>query len=84
MLISIKDTKTGEVRDCDLGADYDETFDAYDWEDGNYACDCNRAQLFAAADGDYDANFNDFPCGTGRFIVVAAIRDGELVYTEEN
>ncbi len=30
------------------------------WEEGNYSCDCNRADFFGLADRDNEAGF---PCG---------------------
>lgn len=40
------------------------------WEEGNYACDCNRSIL------------KSWPCSGEKIIVVSLRRDGEEVYTE--
>lgn len=41
----------------------DGVLDLFMWEDGNYACDCNRALLFKG--------IQDHPCGSDRFDVLS-------------
>lgn len=63
--VTLKDTQTGEVRTITQDYGYPE-FDVNDpenehyiwfyWEEGNYACDCNRYTVF------YDDGI-DYPCG---------------------
>lgn len=68
----IKDTLTGEVREQNgesplrQGEDQPCTFI---WEEGNYACDCNRGLFFLRAIGDDDEDDTRTPCGDGRYLV---------------
>ena len=69
--VSITDTTTGETR---LHHDKyeDESADnwpPFNWTEGDYACDCNRALFFARAN-DAKAPDPNIPCGHGRYTVV--------------
>lgn len=44
----------------------------YMWEEGNYACDCNRARFFAKAGGE-EAPYID--CGNDKYEIVAIRRE---------
>ena len=47
------------------------------WEDGNYACDCNRSIFL------HELNFDEaWPCSNGKIKVVWLKCDGEQVYSE--
>jgi hypothetical protein len=40
----------------------------YQWSDGNYSCDCNRALFFARAGGEEEP---EVECGEGAYAIVA-------------
>ena len=47
----------------------------YNWIDGNYSCDCNRAMIMRLSD--------DFPCNVGENEIHAKItQDGVIVYED--
>lgn len=47
------------------------------WEDGNYACDCNRSIFL------YSLNYdNALPCSNGKITVISLKQDGVEVYKE--
>lgn len=79
----IRENATGEIRE------YKDTLDVtedgvpndYIWEDGNYACDCNRATFFGS---EYvDDGRKHFPCGHTAFSVNLRRDDtGEIFYRE--
>lgn len=66
--VTLKDTQTGEVRTITQTFGYPE-FDVNDpenehhvwyyWEEGNYACDCNRYSVFHNGGTDYPCNSED-------------------------
>ena len=51
------------------------------WEDGNYACDCNRALFFAWAVGDDDPEQG---CGDEAFSIRVETKNGLLLYEDDN
>jgi hypothetical protein len=53
--------------------------DDFGWSEGNFSCDCNRAQFFAEAKGLRDP---DLPCSDGRFSVRVAANDGSTIYSD--
>ena len=46
MYPTLKDTKTGSVKDAGIG--WDGSY--WSWTDGNYGCDCNKALAFFGRD----------------------------------
>lgn len=74
--ITIQDTQTGEIRFYYYPLEWEDSSD-YLWCEGNYACDCNRAQFFASVEGEPDPNY---PCNTlsdnPRFVALAAYVPG--------
>jgi hypothetical protein len=50
------------------------------WEDGNYACDCNRARFFDEAAGVTRENYDHVPCTGKRYHIV--ITQGDLTYQD--
>lgn len=54
VLVHIRKNKTGEVRihKDDLYLREDGSPNMFMWEDGNYACDCNRRLFFARVNGE--------------------------------
>ena len=66
-----RDTKTGRTgvwteEPCEVGSVWQDRgeWNAYMWQDGNYACDCNRALYFIES--------QDPPCGSERFVIEEA------------
>jgi hypothetical protein len=67
-----------------LWEDDDGRINPFIWEEGNYACDCNRALcFFPAARLEFDAGGDLLsPCGDGRYriVLMKAIRqDGTII-----
>lgn len=55
---------------------------SYWWDEGNAACDCNRAWWFA--DAGPEARNDGEKCGHGRFTVLSIkVPSGEVVYSEK-
>ncbi|HEX5016541.1 MAG TPA: hypothetical protein VFX15_03025 [Actinomycetes bacterium] len=83
--VHITDATTGETREHVEQGRWDETAE-FLWEDGNFACDCNRFLWFERAAGkdpnaaDYEGEDQD--CGMERYSVVIKV-DGEIVYSED-
>jgi len=66
----IRENSTGVVREYTMPAplEKEEKLSTWIWEEGNYACDCNRRLFFGYAIGeDYDDI--DHPCGDSLFSV---------------
>lgn len=63
---------------------YDETFDPdpdsgseYNWTEGNFSCDCNRALFFGLLIGEVEHGRD---CGEDRFTVLTAVcDDGQII-----
>lgn len=62
--VRIRDTTTGIERTIEKPGEWDDGSD-FMWNEGNYACDCNRRLFFARAAGLPDPEPN--PCGEGRY-----------------
>jgi hypothetical protein len=78
-LVEITDTKTGKVS---IYREYWDEGSYFMWEEGNYACDCNRRLFFLRGQG-IDADVDDAgECGDSQFKVCARDEDGEVLYTE--
>lgn len=78
--LDITDNRTGSTVTF-----YDETFDPdpdsgseYNWTEGNFSCDCNRAIAFGSS-ADEVANVRD--CGEDRFTVLTAVCDDGKIIT---
>ena len=53
----------------------------YQWENGNYSCDCNRELFFFRARGEEEPEDND--CGHTRYAVrIQSSKTGELLYSD--
>ncbi len=62
MKLTLLDTETGEE-----STESEEEWSAYQWEDGNWSCDCNRYQYF-----DVEEPHDSGICfGAKRFLVIA-------------
>lgn len=73
--VEVRRVADGVVRTYEYGT-WEGEFSGFIWEDGNYACDCNRHLFFErAAGGDPE----DIPCSDGRY-TVAVFLDSERVF----
>lgn len=77
--VTIVDTTTDESSVYDHQGDWNDA-DEFMWNEGNYACDCNR-RLFFERGGGAESN-NDQPCGFGRYRVASIVSEGCEVYQE--
>jgi len=70
--VLIRKNDIGESRWFDAGDSYDN--ELWQWTEGNYSCDCNRALFWARAGNEDDI---DIDCSDGRFTaVVVVFEDG--------
>lgn len=83
--VTIRNNKTGEYRvyyddgDYIFTTPYGEEDMEHLWTDGNYGCDCNRAILFARANGE---EAPDRKCGESDYTICINLDNGEEVYSE--
>lgn len=79
----IRKNDTGEVRlyPTDEILTVGESFPSvFNWEENNYACDCNRALFFARASDEEDP---DVECSDGKYAVnLSNAKDGAIYYRE--
>ena len=74
VILSIRKNATGEIRRRDW--EEDEPFNPYIWEEGNYACDCNREAWFEGPDCERS-------CSDHRFSIQIERKDtGAVIYSE--
>lgn len=53
----------------------------FNWEEGNYSCDCNRFLFFSRAMSIEEPD--DYPCSDGKFSVRICLKDtNEIIYDE--
>lgn len=80
---AIRCNATGEIREresCIYWWHRDDGPHTFIWSDGNFSCDCSRAQFFAAAAGEPDPNIS---CSDGLFSVrLTNWKTGEVFYDE--
>lgn len=69
-VLVLKDLKTGETQDIDLGGAWTDPVTEYCWTEGNFACDCNRHLFFMRAQGIEPPEDEDRPCGDDQYIIV--------------
>ncbi|MCJ2131390.1 hypothetical protein [Methylobacterium sp. E-045] len=74
--VTITKRETGESRSYTHPSEWT---DNYIWCEGNYACDCNRAQFFAECVGEDDPNIL---CSDNLYTVSIAV-DGKVVYEDD-
>ena len=55
---------------------------SYIWEEGNYACDCNRELFFARGRGESEPANENLRCTDGRFLVRVVAEDGSVVFDD--
>lgn len=77
--IEIRRNSDGEVRMYTDKTEFLENGYEFNWHEGNYSCDCNRAAFFAKAGGEEDP---DSECGDGSYSVRVTQLDGTLVYQD--
>lgn len=69
-IAEIRNNLTGEIRECEtdeiLGLTEDSPY-TFIWEDGNYACDCNR-RIFFEENGE-QGNTEEISCSNGKYYV---------------
>ena len=74
VILRIRKDSTGEVRCRDW--EVEDEFEPYIWEEGNYACDCNREAWFEGSDCERS-------CSDQRFSIQIERKDtGALLYSE--
>ena len=75
--VMLRKNATGEQKLVEIADDwYQDGLSEYMWEDGNYACDCNRA-----------AFFGDDPCECGEIAytaLYAVLEDGRQVKLDDD
>ena len=89
--VHITNVETGEVAiypmDCDymnVRSDGAQEFMSFNWEEGNFACDCNRKLFFARALGkELDLDDEDLTCSEGKYRVKIFDLEGQLLYEDE-
>lgn len=81
VLVRIRKNDTGEIRiyKDDLDLDKDNLPNTFMWEEGNYACDCNRRLFFARVNGEND-NW-DSGCSNTEYSVNVMLGN-ECIYSE--
>jgi hypothetical protein len=82
--VHLRKVSTGEVRVYDDSLYTTATYDGlFIWDEGNYACDCNRRLFWDQAVGVETPDGED-RCGGGAFVVdrIERIADGVIVYSE--
>lgn len=60
-------------------------FGNFIWEDGNFACDCNRYLFWCRAAGEPETEDEDGPehgCGDERYSVRLTDKDGNVLYED--
>lgn len=77
--IYIRKNDTGEVRSYEDETNFDQDTIIYNWEEGNYSCDCNRSAFFINAANEDDPD--DIPCSDGKYSVNIEA-NGEIIYRE--
>lgn len=79
--VLIRKNETGEVRvyKYELDRDEDGSFNTYIWEEGNYACDCNRMLFFARVNGEEEDW--ESPCSDYKYSIEIFV-DEELIYSD--
>lgn len=56
----------------------------YIWEEGNYACDCQRHIFFIERSPEYcpETEIADHPCGKDKYSIKIEALDGKILYDE--
>lgn len=78
----IRKNATGEVRSkpsVEFGDDGNDDPGFFTWQEGNFACDCNRELFFERIDG---KEISHEQCSEGRFSVNLENEAGKIYYRE--
>jgi hypothetical protein len=74
--VLMRDNKTKQEKLVSLNLEWHEASKFW-WTEGNFACDCNREEVF------YDVENDNTECGNSRFIAIyAELETGEKVYLD--
>lgn len=73
--VTLKDTKTGEIKKIPENTEWSASL-LYLWDEGNFACDCNRSSYFIDDD-------DDIPCRGDRFYLLNFEINGHVYEWEE-
>lgn len=68
--VEIRNNATGVVRKCEFDFAWDKEGSEFCWTEGNFSCDCNRAQFFAQANGEDDPNRH---CGSTQYTAIKSV-----------
>ena len=71
VIAKIRDNSTGEVRDFKTNEILDNLLEypsVFNWEENNFSCDCNRGNFFNQSSNE-DSDYEDTPCGDGKYSV---------------
>lgn len=85
IIARIKETSTGKTRDYydHLSLNDDGTPNIFNWEENNYACDCNRSLFWFRAIGEEESEGAECPCGSERYLVnLIDLTTNEIIYKE--
>lgn len=75
-VVAIRKNSTGEVREYIYDGAW-EDHHLFMWTEGNYSCDCNRADFFASVVGE---EIEDQPCGEAEYAALhARLAGGEII-----
>lgn len=82
--VRLRKNSTGEIR----ARSYDDEWDdvqAYSWEDGGFACDCNRDLEFQrAALPESEVDWSTGTCGESEYTVLdVSLPDGSVIPLEQ-
>ena len=69
--VHIRRNSTGETREVSIDYEFfkNGNSDLFWWTDGNFSCDCNRADVFNTG----NAVVEDVPCGYTEFTVLKVV-----------
>lgn len=86
VIAEIKNNETGEIREYEteeiLSHD-DEHPPVFNWEENNYACDCNRRLFFKRVKNEETEDDWNVPCSDGKYSVNLKNKfDGSVYYRE--
>jgi hypothetical protein len=73
----IRENSTLKTRDVAI----DENFNPFQWQSGNYSCDCNRRMFFVGVERPIEDHDWQVPCTTGKYSVNVYSYD-VLIYQE--
>jgi hypothetical protein len=85
-IAEIRNNETGEVREYETHEilnNGEEHPSVFNWEENNYACDCNRHLFFKRVNNDENDEDWDIECTHGKYSVnLKNKKDGKVYYRE--